>query len=251
MRRPGPPDHERVGPAETQRRRRSVSRRRDPVTRRVAACAGPRVIVPMGYGAGVCSIPMPVTRRLRWQWRVAGLATVAAATLAAGASAATAGIVSGQGIAGVKIGDPGAKVQRALGKPQSVQTYHGGQSWFWHRATDKVDWVTVTTKHIVIGLETTSRSEKTTAGVGPGSSLAALERPTPVSSATSGSFLRQPTRFVSCRRRAPGRRRRPSSCSRKGRSFSLTSVRSASSPDPESTRSVNSRSPDPNVKRRR
>ena len=103
-----------------------------------------------------------------------GLALAGVLALPATAAAA---IVPGHGVAGVELGDSAAKVTAALGKPGSVQKYKGGQSWFY--GNGPVWWVTIRVKgasKTVRGLETSDRKQRTSRGVGVGSSMAALRK---------------------------------------------------------------------------
>jgi hypothetical protein len=104
---------------------------------------------------------------------------VAAALMLIAAAPADAAIVPGQGIAGVRLGDSGANVQKILSAPDGTQKYSGGESWFWRASADPVDWATVTTRHVVRGLETQSKQQRTSKGIGPGSSLAAVKKAYP------------------------------------------------------------------------
>jgi outer membrane protein assembly factor BamE (lipoprotein component of BamABCDE complex) len=61
-------------------------------------------------------------------YRAAGLASLAVLALPATAGAA---IVPGRELAGVRLGDSATRVTAVLGKPATVQTYKGGQSWFY------------------------------------------------------------------------------------------------------------------------
>lgn len=115
---------------------------------------------------------------------------VAAITLAVGAAPADATIVPGQSIAGVRLGDAGARVQEVLGKAQSVQKWRdeGGQSWFWREGVRPVDWATLNTQLVVIGLETGDKQQKTSKGIGPGSSLKAVKKAYPSVSCRLGEL---------------------------------------------------------------
>ncbi|MGN6189713.1 MAG: hypothetical protein ACTHOE_12525 [Conexibacter sp.] len=91
-------------------------------------------------------------------------------TATVGAVPAQARIVIGQGIAGVRIGDGQRHVRRVLGRPDRVippawaygAPLHG-RVGFDHRRRVNDIW-------------TTSRRQRTRAGVGPGSSVAAVRR---------------------------------------------------------------------------
>jgi hypothetical protein len=66
------------------------------------------------------------------------------------------------------------RLEQVLDVPTRVQTYEGGESWFFDGY-----WVTVNTKLVVKGIETQDARQKTARGVGPGSSLKALKKAYP------------------------------------------------------------------------
>jgi len=96
----------------------------------------------------------------------------AACLLAAGAitSGAQARIVIGQGIAGVKIGDGQARVTKVLGSHHRVVP----PTWVYGRTHVGFGH----TRH-VNDIWTTSRRQRTSRGIGPGASVAAVRRAYP------------------------------------------------------------------------
>jgi hypothetical protein len=83
-------------------------------------------------------------------------------------------------VAGVKLGDSATKVTAVLGKPASVQKYKGGQSWFWGKGP--VSWVTMRVRRgstTVRGIETWDSKQRTSGGIGVGSSMTALPKAYP------------------------------------------------------------------------
>jgi hypothetical protein len=110
---------------------------------------------------------------------------------------ATATIIPGHGIAGLKLGNSTARVTALLGKPVQLQKNGGGeQNWLYGKGP--VDWVTIQAqgaKKTVEGLETSDPKQRTSKGVGPGSSLAALRKAYPHLTCKKGSLG---TTFLSC-----------------------------------------------------
>ena len=103
---------------------------------------------------------------------------VTCAIFAMAPALASAAIVAGRGIAGVKLGDTSARVVAVLGKPTSVQKHPGGEeNWLW--STGPIDWVTIRAKGAqkrVEGIETSDPRQRTSRGIGVGSLLPALRR---------------------------------------------------------------------------
>ena len=108
-------------------------------------------------------------------WLRIGVAScLTMAVIVTAPASAAAAIVVGEGAKGLKLGDTGTTVKSVLGKPRRIQKYAGGESWFW-----KNYWITLTTRHIVRGIETRDPGQKTSRGIGPGSSTAALKKAYP------------------------------------------------------------------------
>ena len=117
---------------------------------------------------------MPKSDRLLGAWRELGVAWLAVLALTATLPAsAEARIVIGDRIGDVSLGDSSSAVRAKLGKPARVQTYPGGSSIFYARNAP-VYWITLTSANRVRGIETRSTRQKTSRGIGPGSSLSAL-----------------------------------------------------------------------------
>ena len=142
----------------------------------------------------------PSRAAARWQrWvRESLIASMVAMVLLVVAPAVgLAAIVPGYGIAGVKLDDSAAQVMAILGKPVTVQHNGGGeQNWLYDK--NPVDWVTLIAKGgrtTVVGIETGDKTQKTPQGVGPGSSMAALQKAYPKLTCKKGSLG---TAFLSC-----------------------------------------------------
>lgn len=86
----------------------------------------------------------------------------------------------GQSVAGVKPGNSTAEV-RAVSRPAEGHLKSNGvTNWFFEhegRNAKPVDWLTLA-HHRVVGIETTTKSQRTKRGIGPGDSLKARRRPT-------------------------------------------------------------------------
>jgi hypothetical protein len=107
----------------------------------------------------------------------AGTGAATLLLLASVSTSAEAAIIPGHGVAGVKLGDSSAQVRAILGKPATVQ-HNGGGEQNWLYATNLVDWVTLVAaergRTTVEGIETSDPKQKTSRGVGVGSSMRAL-----------------------------------------------------------------------------
>jgi hypothetical protein len=86
---------------------------------------------------------------------------------------ASAKIVVGQGIAGVKLGESEAQVRKQLGKPRYVQPPG------WGYGNPLGGWVGFDFQQRVNDIWTTSRRQRTNRGIGPGASVRAARRAYP------------------------------------------------------------------------
>ncbi len=124
--------------------------------------------------------------------RRSSLAAVLGLLLSAGlmtaAPAASASIVIGQSIAGVKLNDSEAQVEQALGSPTLKQPpdSQGGVSW--NYAKLPLMGVVSFTGGTITGMWTISKRQKTSKGVGPGSSLAQVRKAYPQAKCSTGPF---------------------------------------------------------------
>jgi len=115
--------------------------------------------------------------------RLFGLGAVMLVLVGAAAftPAASASIVVGKSIDGVKLGDTQARVLQVLGQPDSRE--HG---WDYLRGLEGR--VSFDSHKRVGGIWTGSRQQKTSKGIGPGSSLAKLKRAYPRIRCETGPF---------------------------------------------------------------
>lgn len=97
------------------------------------------------------------------------------------APAASASIVVGRSIDGVKLGDSQARVRQVLGKPAST-----AQGWDYLKGLEGR--VSFDAHGHVRGIWTGSPKQKTSRGIGVGSSLAKLKRAYPHIRCTTGPF---------------------------------------------------------------
>ncbi len=104
--------------------------------------------------------------------RLCGLGAVLVVLGMAVAPVASAKIVVGQGIAGVKVGDSQARVRQVLGKPASTE-----QGWDYPKTLMGV--VGFDAKRHVNGIWTGSPKQKTSKGIGVGASVARFKRAYP------------------------------------------------------------------------
>jgi len=120
--------------------------------------------------------------------RLCGLGAVLVVLGAALAPAASAKIVVGQGIAGVKLGDTQARVRHLLGKPDDVQApdRQGHSTWGYQRGL--MGRVSFDKKRHVDGIWTGSKKQKTSKGITVGSSLARLKAAYPKIKRSVGPF---------------------------------------------------------------
>ena len=104
------------------------------------------------------------------------------------APVAHASIVVGQGIAGVKLGDSEAQVTQILGPPslQQPPDSQGVTSWNYTKAP--LLGVVSFTNGDATGMWTASKKQKTSKGVGPGSSLAQVRKAYPKAKCSTGPF---------------------------------------------------------------
>ncbi len=114
---------------------------------------------------------MQITHRIIRRLAVSILVGATAATWTA--ADASAKIVVGQGIAGVKLGESQTQVRRHLGKPAYVQP----PAWGYRNPLDGQ--VSLDYHRHVNDIWTTSRRQKTNRGIGPGSSVKAARRAYP------------------------------------------------------------------------
>jgi hypothetical protein len=127
-----------------------------------------------------------------------GVEATTLAILVLAPAVATAAIIPGYDIAGLKLGDSTARVTALLGKPGELQKNSGGEQNWLYFGKGPVDWVTIQAKgakKTVEGLETSDPKQRTSKGVGPGSSLAALRKAYPHLTCRKGSLG---TTFLSC-----------------------------------------------------
>jgi len=117
--------------------------------------------------------------------RVLAGSIVVLAICAAVADGAVAKIVIGQGIAGVNIGDTEAQVQHIVGRPTTTyKPARGVAGWqYTHGPLSEVEF----DKGRVFYVLTGRTDQKTSKGIGVGSSVAAVRRAYPSARCTSGS----------------------------------------------------------------
>lgn len=125
---------------------------------------------------------MSLTKRL-----TCGLATVGALMLVLAATAA-ATIVVGEGIAGVRLGDSQRQVEKLLGPApyKSPQEYKHETSWGYSAPFEGR--VGFDPQLHVNGMWTASKHQKTSKGIGPGSSYARFRAAYPSVSCQEGPF---------------------------------------------------------------
>jgi len=114
---------------------------------------------------------MQNTHRMMRQLAISILVGALAATWTA--ADASARIVIGQGIAGVRLGESEAQVKKLLGKPRYIQPPG------WGYGNPLGGWVGFDFKQRVNDIWTTSRHQLTNLGIGPGSSVRAVRRAYP------------------------------------------------------------------------
>jgi hypothetical protein len=102
----------------------------------------------------------------------AAIVVIIAVTCCA-APAALGRIIIGNGIAGITLSESEAQVRRHLGKPRYIQP----PGWGYGAPLD--GWVGFDYYHRVDEIWTTSKSQRTSRGVGPGASLTVLRRAYP------------------------------------------------------------------------
>ncbi|MFZ1154493.1 MAG: hypothetical protein WAN93_06270 [Solirubrobacteraceae bacterium] len=97
-------------------------------------------------------------------------------------------IVIGQGVAGVKLGQSQTQVEAAIGAPglKEAPDFEGVTSWAYPKGLEGT--VSFDSKLQVSGMWTASKRQKTSKGVGPGSSLAQVRRAYPKASCSTGPF---------------------------------------------------------------
>jgi len=96
-------------------------------------------------------------------------------------------IVVGQGIAGVRLGESEAQVQKALGTP-AYKTQEGKDSSWGYPKAPLEGRIGFDQYGRVNGMWTGSRHQKTSKGIGPGSSLAQLHKVYPTAKCSTGPF---------------------------------------------------------------
>jgi hypothetical protein len=129
-------------------------------------------------------MPTPIMRRLLGLWAV--IAVLAGLMVAA--PAATAAIVVGQGIAGIKLGDSEAQVSSALGAPSLQQPPDTQGVVSWNYTKPPLMGVVGFTAGHVTGMWTDSKQQRTSKRVGPGSSLAQVRKAYPAAKCATGPF---------------------------------------------------------------
>ena len=123
-----------------------------------------------------------------------GLKAAAACTLLlvtaslATASGAWASIVVGQGIAGLKLGDTEAQVAGALGAPTLQQTPNSQGEVEWNYAKLPLAGAVGFANGELVGMWTSSKAQKTSKGVGVGSSLSKVKQAYPGIKCSTGPF---------------------------------------------------------------
>ena len=107
------------------------------------------------------------------------LPVLAAVAVAVGFAAPVVGkIAVGKGIDGVRLGDMLAAVKHKLGRPQQTSRNATGTGYRLNYTKLRLV-VTVTTRRGVIELDTFNKHERTSKGVGPGSTFAAVAKAYP------------------------------------------------------------------------
>lgn len=106
-----------------------------------------------------------------------------------GAATAEAKIVVGEGIAGVKLGMTMAQVKTKLGPPTLDQGADFKGNTEWNYAKKPLMGAMSFDRHgKLLGLWTSSKGQKTSKGIGPGSSLAATRKAYPPARCKSGPW---------------------------------------------------------------
>lgn len=100
--------------------------------------------------------------------------------------AASATVVIGQSIDGIKLGETQAQVQVQLGPPVYKEEVHGESVWGF--PTTFEGRITFDTTLQVKAMWTISKQQKTNKGIGPGSSLAKLRKAYPQVKCATGPF---------------------------------------------------------------
>jgi hypothetical protein len=140
---------------------------------------------------------LPGDRRISMRARQGlGAGALTFALFVAGPASAAAAIIPGQGVAGLKLGDSTTRVTAVLGKPVTVEKYKSGQNWLYN--ANPVDWVTIQVKgasKTVLGIETSDPKQRTSRGIGVGSSMTALRKAYPGLTCRRGWLG---VRFTSC-----------------------------------------------------
>lgn len=119
---------------------------------------------------------------------VAALGLLLTAGVLAAAPAALAKIVVGQSIAGVKLGNTEAQVTQVLGSPSLMQPPDSQGVTAWNYVKPPLLGVVSFTNGGVSGMWTGSKHQKTSKGVGPGSSLAQVRKAYPKAKCSTGPF---------------------------------------------------------------